>query len=300
MMASLESLGNGRHGFASADLADGWQKHPVSHLISDEIRHSFASLLGELESLKGPESVDSTAALQAHVPRLRSLFAAMDQLSRLAQEVSMGPGECMSVEQVLRAAVAAIPFSHCDYHQDVSGNCCSGAPDALYGSTDWMECALTALFKGMEACAERGSQIQLTIRQQAGFVKIHAQCPAAAPAPDSDSPACEADQDQVLHIIASTHVPLATRIVEMHGGKLQVRQAEPLHAQQAYGIESFTLHLPTRNLAHPRPAHCENCTVRQQAAAYAKDLAALMPGVPAEATLSGEERALLAGISTGA
>jgi hypothetical protein len=86
---------------------------------------------------------------------------------------------------------------------------------------------------------------------------------------------------------------LARRIVELHGGQLRVNAIDGDDSTQSNAIESFTLQLPTGSPANQRGKDCENCSVNQQATAYARDLAALMPSLPKETEVSDEERVFL-------
>jgi hypothetical protein len=149
----------------------------------------------------------------------------------------------------------------------------------------------------MEVCAPRRSQIHLTTHQNGSFVVINAKNPIGSNLRGAVPLQPEASNEPVLRLVASTQVPLAKRIIEMHGGKLQVQEMDPGNADPSHGIESFTLQLPTGIPVHPRTAHCESCTVQQRAETYAKDLAKLIPFVPKEALLSEEERAVLATIA---
>ena len=277
---------------------DVWKHNHILQLIGDEIRHGFTDIIRELESLIKGDPVASTATLQAHARDLRIMFAAMDQLSHLAQVDSMFPGQRLSVPELLTAAVAAIPFSHCDYYQQVAPGHCADELGVVYGSRSWLECALTALVHGMEAGAPRRSQIHLTLRQNGSFLVITARNSNGSNTRGADPLAAQEGNDPVLRLAASTRVPLARRIIEMHGGKLQVQAMDSADADPSCGLESFTLQLPTGSPVKPRTPDCENCVVHQQAAAYARDLAALIPAPTREAAVSDEERALLATIST--
>lgn len=273
-------------------------RQPLPELMCDAVRQQFAELILALEALEQRESITAVVPLKEHVRPLRSLLGALDQLARLNPVEAKAPGAHRSVTALLKAAIGAIPSSHCDYYQYASVGDCGKLPADLHGTTDWMECALTALFKGMEACLPPRSRIHLTLHQEVHFVAIHARSAVASQAFGATSLESATGNSPALHWASSSHVPLAARIIDMHGGKLEVQEMDTAPAQQAYGIASFTLHLPTRGPLNLPAAACENCIIHQQAEAYARDLVALMPIVPAEAKVSDEERALLAAIGT--
>jgi hypothetical protein len=104
----------------------------------------------------------------------------------------------------------------------------------------------------------------------------------------------ESVKDPVLRLAASIRVPLARRIVALHGGQLKVVLIGGDDANLSAAIESFTLQLPTGSPANLRSKECENCGVNQQALAYARDLVALLPTVHSRETeVSEEERVFL-------
>jgi hypothetical protein len=145
----------------------------------------------------------------------------------------------------------------------------------------------------LEAGAPRHSHIALNLRQNGGFLVLTARPSTASDVRASVRVPQEAVKDPVLRLAASIRVPLARRIVELHGGQLKVNPLDGDGADASNAIESFTLQLPTGSPVSQRSKDCENCSVNQQATAYARDLAALMPSLPKEAEVSDEERAFL-------
>ena len=80
----------------------------------------------------------------------------------------------------------------------------------------------------------------------------------------------------------------------LHGGQLKTVDADSARRGGASGLASFTLVLPTgAMLPGGRRLECADCPTAQQAQAYARDLAALMPGPDPGADVSGEEVAFL-------
>ena len=272
-----------------AAVNDTDQSNGVCQLMVDAVRHALTELLCELGAIRNAEALAALAPLEAHVLHVRSLFVAMDQLARLDQLSSMYPGNRLSVPDLLSTAIGFITQGHCDYYKDLS----SGEFGPVYGRTSWIACALTALLEGMEAGAPRRSGINLTVRQNGGFVTISARNSSGSNLGGSIPFQSEGVNDAILQLVASTRIPLARRIVEMHGGMVHVTELDAENADKSFALESFTLQLPTGLSVAPHTGACKNCPVNLQTEAYAFDLAALTPWVPEEAQVSEEERVLL-------
>ena len=266
------------------------QRQGISQLISDEIRHQMTELILYLGAIKDPKSAAEATPVWEHAQHLRSLFVAMEELSLIAQVGTLFPGERLSVVALLKNAIAAVNFRHCDYYIDVTAQDPATEVGSVYGSASWVQCAFTALLQSLELGAPRRSHIALSVRDNGGFLVVTARPSCTSDVSASVPVKPEAVEDSVLRLAASIRVPLARRIVELHGGQLRVNSIDGEDAAQSNVIESFTLQLPTGSPANQRSKDCENCGVNQQATAYARDLASLMPSLPKEAKVSDEER----------
>lgn len=275
------------------EQASASQQYGISQLIGDEIRHEFTQLIHDLGAIHGDQGNVEVESVRQRARHLRSMFMAMDELSRIAEAGSMVPGERLTVSALLTEAIGAIPFRHCDYYINESAGESATAVGAVYGNGSWIKCALQALLECLEDGAPSKSHITLTMRQNGGFLVL-----TARPSSLSDGGAGTAIkpngvQDSAVRLVASVRLPLARRIVELHGGQLRVVAMDADPAENSCGVESFTLLLPTGSPANQRSPECENCGVNQQATAYARDLAILMPQLPKGAEVSDEERAFL-------
>jgi hypothetical protein len=275
-----------------------WQKNNILQMMGDDIRHDFTEIIQEFDSIMNTPGSTPLESLTARAQHLRSMFVAMDQLSRLAQVSSMDPGDRISVPDILSSAIAALQYSHCDYHKDVGAGLSAKDVGAVYGSASWIRCALTGLLQGMEIGAPRRSQINLTVRQNGSFLTISAKNTIASHQRSPSTCQAELANETKLHLVASTRVPLARRIIEMHGGTLRVTDLDPENTDRTFAIESFTLQLPTGRPFNSHAESCDNCIFSHQAMAYAVDLALMTPSTPQPANVSEEEFALLNSIAT--
>jgi hypothetical protein len=270
-----------------------WQRQGISHLIGDEIRHQLNQLIQHLGSIRDPKSVAETTPVREHAQHLRSLFVAMEQLSLIARAGTMFPGERLSVVELLRDAIASINFRHCDYFIEATAPEPATEVGPIYGSAKWVKCAFVALLESLEQWAPRRSHIFLNVRQNGGFLVLTARPSSISDVSSTIPVKPEADVDPVLRLAASIRVPLARRIVELHGGQLRVNTIDGDDAKASNAIESFTLQLPTGSPGNQRSKDCENCSVNQQAMAYARDLVSTMPSLSRDAEVSDEEHAFL-------
>jgi hypothetical protein len=276
------------------DQANLWQRQGIFHLIGDEVRHELTQLIQELGTIKNERCLADIVPVRERAQHLRSLFVAMEELSQIAQVGSVFPGERLSVVALLKDAIATSTFRHCDYYINASATEPSEEVGSVYGSASWIQCAFTALLQCLEQGAPRRSHIVLTVRQNGGFVVVTARPSTVADGGDAALVKAEPAKDQALLLAASIRVPLAQRIVALHGGQLKVIAVDDDDAKQSSAIASFTLQLPTGSPVNQRSKDCENCSVNQQALAYARDLVALLPSVRSvEEEVSEEERVLL-------
>ena len=300
--ADVMLCSDGKDGFAllftpvpasQQEASSAWQRQGISHLIGDEIRHQLSQLIQFLGANKDPKSAAEANQVREHAQHLRSLFVAMEELSLIAQVGTMFPGERLSVVALLTDAIASINLRHCEYYIDATAPEPATEVGSVYGSASWVQCAFAALLQSLEQGAPRRSHIALNVRQNGGFLVV-----TGRPSSISDVRAVapvrpEAVKDPVLRLAASIRIPLARRIVELHGGQLRVNAVDGDDPAQSNAIESFTLQLPTGSPGMQRSKDCENCSVNQQATAYARDLAALMPSLPKESEVSDDERDFL-------
>jgi len=271
-----------------------------SHLIGDDVRHELSDLIREIATVRANTGVPRLNELRQHAQHLRAMFTSIDELSRLTEVDAMVPGERMSVMDLLQQTISGLTFRHCEYGIQAPGDTQVEPLGLVYGSAKWLLCALQGLIEGLEDGTPRNSRIALTMRQNGGFLVL-----SARPASEVDglqhldatqmatASTVQTGHCAALRLASTVRVPLARRIVEMHGGQLDVQQAELGSAPLRAGITGFTLQLPTGSPANLRSQACENCLVNQQLALYARDLAELMPHVSKENEVSDEERYLL-------
>lgn len=300
--ADVMLCSDGKDGFAllftpvhanPQEASGAMQRQGISHLVGDEIRHQLNQLIQYLGAIKDPKSVAETTTAREYAQHLRSLFVAMEELSLIAQVGTMFPGERLSVVALLKDAIASINLRHCDYYIDATAPGSDMEVGSVYGSANWIQCAFGALLQCLEQGAPRRSHIALNVRQSGGFLVLTARPSSISDMRGAVPVKPETAKDPVLRLTASIRIPLARRIVELHGGQLKVNVVDGDDPAQANAIESFTLQLPTGSPGQQRSKDCENCSVNQQATAYARDLAALMPSLPKEAEVSDDEREFL-------
>jgi hypothetical protein len=201
----------------------------------------------------------------------------MEELSMLANVGNMVPGERLSVVNLLKESIASIKLRHREYYIDAIAPEPAAEVGSVYGNAVWVQCAFTALLQSLEKGAPGRSNIVLTVRQSGGFLVLCARPSSVYDVCNAEPVRTEPSKDPVLHLGASIRIPLARRIVDLHGGQLKVNWMDGDDPARSNAVESFTLQLPTGGPGKDRDAHCENCSVNQQATAFARDLAALMP-----------------------
>ena len=171
----------------------------------------------------------------------------------------------------------------------------------LYGHATLLTAGLRALLESLDQGAPSHSQIELWVRQSGRHVVLNSRFASGSSVrARSPAPAAVSSEAPSLRVEADLRLPLARRIVELHGGQLST---EPLEAApgkpQRPGIAAFTLLLPTGAAGElqPRP-ECIDCPTSRQAEAYARDLASLMTRPDSAADVSGEEIAFLMNMIT--
>ena len=301
--AEVMLCSDGKDGFAlllipahatEMDQSSALPSQGISRLLGDELRHELAQLIQELGAVKADKCVADIVPVRERAQHLRSMFVAMEELSQIGQVVSIFPGERLSVVSLLKDAVASIPDRLCDYFVSESASEPAEEVGAVYGNAAWIQSAFAALLQCLEEGAPRRSHISLNVRQNGDFVVITARPSSVSDDGTATKVNPESVKDPVLRLAASIRVPLARRIVALHGGQLKVVLIDGDDASPSAAIESFTLQLPTGSPASPRCKDCENCGVNQQALAYARDLVALLPTAHSkDAEVSEEERVFL-------
>jgi hypothetical protein len=229
------------------------------------------------------------------------LLVVFDQLSSMRSSQLPSQSERLSLMTLTQAVLASMPQRRADYALMVAPGGSASQHGMLYGHATLLTAGLRALLESLDQGAPSHSQIELWVRQSGRHVVLNsrfasgsgvrrrsaAQVPVSSEAP-------------TLHLEANLRLPLARRIVELHGGQLST---EPLEAApgrpQRQGIAAFTLLLPTGAAGEPqRRPECVDCPTSQQAEAYARDLASLMTRPDSAADLSGEEIAFLMHVIT--
>ena len=171
----------------------------------------------------------------------------------------------------------------------------------LYGHAALLTAGLRALLETLDQGAPPHSQIELWVRQSGRHVVLNSRFASGSGVRRRNpAPAAPNAEAPTLRLEAELRLPLAQRIVELHGGQLST---EPLDAApgrpQRQGIAAFTLLLPTGAAGEPqRRPECADCPTSQQAEAYARDLASLMMRPDSAADMSGEEIAFLMNVIT--
>jgi hypothetical protein len=194
-----------------------------------------------------------------------------------------------------------MPQRRADYALMVAPSASARQHGMLYGHATLLTAGLRALLESLDQGAPSHSQIELWVRQSGRHVVLNSRF-ASGSAVRPRSPALEAfgGEAPALRLEADLRLPLARRIVELHGGQLST---EPLEAApgkpQRPGIAGFTLVLPTGAAGElQRRPECIDCPTSQQAEAYARDLATLMMRPDSAAEMSGEEIAFLMHVIT--
>ena len=261
-------------------------------LVSTEVRHQITQLQEQLATLKGAQA--DMAAVAQSLEHMSRLLTAINQLSQLSEIESFTLGERISVDELISTVLGSMTHRRCNYSVNASPN---DHPDQLglvYGNAEWLKCGLRGLLDGLDEGAQAGSPIELKVRQSGGFVVLTAKSMGA----DGDritgaskplSMACAA-----MGVASDIRVPIARRIIELHNGQLKIVEIDSENPDVFLrGIASFTLILPTGSPGKKRNPECDNCLVGQQAWAYARDLAQLMPTSTVDSDLSSEEREFL-------
>ena len=278
---------------------------PQTHLfdlLGEAIRHEFTHWRSALDhAAPPPQPAPALADLARQSQRLSRLLVVFDQLSPLRNDQSPNQSERLSLMALTQAVLAAMPQRRADYALMVAPGASARQHGMLYGHATLLTAGLRALLESLDQGAPSHSQIELWVRQSGRHVVLNSRfASGSAVRPRSPAPAALGGEAPGLHLEADLRLPLARRIVELHGGQLST---EPLHAAPGKphrpGIAAFTLLLPTGAAGEPqRRPECIDCPTSRQAEAYARDLASLMTRPDSAADISGEEIAFLMHVIT--
>jgi len=271
-------------------------------LLGEEIRHEISQWRAQLQA--GQAGAADAGLLARHSERLGRLFVVFDQLSRISHDDALGQGERLALPALLQEVLADMPHRRADYAL-ISAPAGKGrALGVVYGNAGLLKCSLRGLLEALDEGAPKHSQIELQMRQSGAYIMLSTgfatgarRGPRAHAATDAATDAQASEplrHAPALHTEADIRLPIARRIVALHGGQLKTVDADSARRGGASGLASFTLVLPTgAMLPGGRRLECADCPTAQQAQAYARDLAALMPGPDPGADVSGEEVAFL-------
>ncbi len=278
---------------------------PQTHLfdlLGEAIRHEFTHWRSALDRAAPPaQPAPALADLASQSQRLSRLLVVFDQLSSMRNDQSPNQSERLSLMALTQAVLAAMPQRRADYALMVAPGGSARQHGMLYGHATLLTAGLRALLESLDQGAPPHSQIELWVRQSGRHVVLNSRfASGSALRPRRPAVATLSRDAPALHLEADLRLPLARRIVELHGGQLST---EPLEAApgkpQRPGIAGFTLVLPTGASGElQRRPECADCPTSQQAEAYARDLASLMSRPDSAADVSGEEIAFLMNMIT--
>lgn len=267
-------------------------------LLGEEIRHEITQWRAQLQA--GQAGAADAGLLARHSERLGRLFVVFDQLSRISHDDALGQGERLLLPALLQEVLADMPHRRADYALSSTPAGKGRALGVVYGNAGLLKCSLRGLLEALDEGAPNHSRIELQLRQSGAYIMLSTGfATGARQGPKAQAAAKARDSDLLrhapaLHTEADIRLPIARRIVALHGGQLKTVDADSARPGGSAGLSSFTLVLPTgAMLPRGRRLECADCPTAQQAQAYARDLAALMPGPDPGADVSGEEVAFL-------
>ena len=271
-------------------------------LLGEAIRHEFTQWRGALDQALSPaQQAPAMAELAGQSQRLSRLLVVFDQLSSMRSEQLPNQSERLSLMTLTQAVLASLPQRRADYALMVAPGGPVRLHGMLYGHATLLNTGLRALIESLDQGAHLHGQIELWVRQSGRHVVMNSRYAGhGGDRQRSPGPAAGHSEATSLRLDADLRLPLARRIVGLHGGQLST---EPLAAApgspQRQGIAAFTLVLPTGAVGEPqRRTECADCPTSQQAEAYARDLATLMTRPDSAADMSGEEVAFLMHVIT--
>jgi hypothetical protein len=266
------------------------------HYFSAELRHEFVRWRARLDQAETHGRLEGRdASLIKHSERLSQLIVLFEQLWLIRKNEVLGQSERLSLMTLTQDTLAALPRRRADYVLMAEQANFSEQVGVLYVPADLLKCGLRGLLESLDDAAPPKSQIELWLRQSGGHVvlssrfvngaRMRGQAPST-PVRHGAAP---------LRVDPGLRLPLARDIVNLFRGQLMVEEiADPSGRENARGLASFTLVLPTGSgaLTQPQP-DCADCPTFRQAESYAHDLASLMARPDPASEVSGEEIAFL-------
>ena len=274
---------------ATAPVSNGSGKGNVFTLLGEEIRHEMTILRGQLANATQGHTPDANTVIRQS-DRLSRLLVAMDQLSQLSCVDALFQGSRLSLIDLIDEVLIEIPRPKGGYLVDPELGDIPAKPGVLYGDAGWLKCALRGLFEGIGEGAPPASQIQLRVRQSGGFVVLKGDFAKSAPVKRAARLKSVAPLTTSLRTDADTRLPICRRVVELHGGQLEITQMHNDNADEhPTGFDAFTVTLPLGNSAQANSqSGCASCRFSEQAEWYARDMASLMPPRLVSADISQE------------
>jgi hypothetical protein len=300
---------HGQQDYALVITAGQPQSNPAAQpqarlfdLLGETIRHEFTHWRSALDRAAPlAQQAPALADLASQSQRLSRLLVVFDQLSSIRSDQLPSQSERLSLMTLTQAVLASMPQRRADYALMVAPGGSAQQHGMLYGHAMLLTAGLRALLESLDQGAPSHSQIELWVRQSGRHVVLNSRfASGSSVGRRSPAPAALITDSPSFRLEADLRLPLARRIVELHGGQLST---EPLDSApdkpQRPGIAAFTLLLPTGAAGEPqRRPECADCPTSQQAEAYARDLASLMTRTDSAADLSGEEIAFLMNMIT--
>ncbi len=271
-------------------------------LLGEAIRHEFTHWRSALDgALPMAQQAPAWAELASQSQRLSRLLVVFDQLSSMRSEQLPKQSERLSLMTLTQAVLASMPQRRADYALMVAPGASAKQHGMLYGHATLLTAGLRALLESLDQGAPSHGQIELWVRQSGRHVVLNSRFASGSGVRrHSSTQAPVTRQAPSLRLDADLRLPLARRIVELHGGQLSTESLDTAPGRpQRQGIAAFTLLLPPGAAGEPqqRP-ECIDCPTSQQAEAYARDLASLMSRPDSAADMSGEEIAFLMHVIT--
>lgn len=259
-------------------------------LMSAEIRHKLTKFQEQLAALSHQNGTLDLAAITQNSEHLNRLLAAIDQLSQLNEIDSFTPGERISIDALINDVLGSMTHLQCEFRVNALPHDPLDHMGTVYGNAEWLKCGLRGLLDCLDDGGIDKKVIELKVRQSGGFVVLTAKLLSGGGNGITKAGKPGSMSSAALGVSADIRVPIARRIFELHGGQLKIVEIDSHNPDEfRRGISTFTLILPTGSSGQKRRPECDNCLVGRQAVAYARDLAQLMPTIPAASDLSKEE-----------
>jgi hypothetical protein len=264
-------------------------------LLGEEIRHEITHWRAELDRVAGLGPTPDIGGLSVCSQRLSRLFVAFEQLSSTSRDDLPGQSERLSLMTLTQETLSAMPRRRADYALTVAPGGSTQQHGMLYGKPELLRCALSGLLESLDDGAPPHSRIELHVRQSGRYVVLHSRFVGGVN-PRAMAPVPARGGGAGLHVTGDIRLPMARRIIELHGGQLNIEAFDdaPAGRHQRDAIAGFMLVLPTGAVSPSLlQRECAECPATRQAEAYAHDLASLMTRPDSAADVSGEEIAFL-------